>query len=114
MCVTINQIIKGARRSFATFLLLSVLAIPVLAANVRGKLQDREQSPKAYVAITLYNSRTGRSAAVYTGADGMYYLRNVPAGEYYLEVWLYANRPPLTYKVTINDPDTDIAPIEVQ
>lgn len=112
MCVTINRVIKVVRRSIATFFLLSLLTVPVLAANVRGKLQDREQSPKAYVAVTLYNSQTGRSAAVYTGADGMYYLRNVPAGEYYLEVWIYANRPPLTYKVTISDPDTDIPPIQ--
>jgi hypothetical protein len=113
MCVTSHQIIKVLTRFLTTFFLLSALTVSAFAATVRGKLQDSQQQPKGYVAVTLYSSRTGRSAAVYTGADGMYYLHDVPAGEYFLEVWLYANQPPLTYKVTITDPGTDIPPIQL-
>lgn len=113
MCVNSHKINKILTRSITTLLLLTALTVSAFGASVRGKLQNSQQQPKAYVAVTLYSAKTGRSAEVYTGEDGMYYLNNVPAGEYLLEVWVNP-KSPLTYKVTILDPGTDIPPIEVR
>jgi hypothetical protein len=49
-----------------------------------------------------------RSGAVVTGQDGMYYIRGVPFGDYYLEVWLYAGQQPLVFQIRVNYAMTDI------
>ena len=71
--------------------------------------------PAAGVAVTVYalSSQIGRSAVSYSGADGMYYIPNVPGGQYKLEVW--ATNPPLVYDIVVYDQQayTDIAPIVV-
>jgi hypothetical protein len=41
----------------------------------------------------------------------MYYLQ-LPAGPYYLEVWL--SNTPTTYPIQVNEPYTDIPPIAVR
>jgi len=69
-------------------------------------------SAKVYAgaAITLENKELGRSATVYSGADGMYYLRNVPPGTYTLEVRTTAALK--KYRVVIQPkPYVDIMPI---
>jgi hypothetical protein len=91
--------------------LFFLLTVSAQAATVRGRLENRNRYPASYVAVTLYNDQVGRSATAYTGGDGMYYLYNVPPGDYLLEVWLYPNRPPLTYSIRVHDPGTDIPPI---
>ena len=88
-------------------------------ATVRGRLDRRDGYgrlyPASYVSVTLNNPKIGRSSPAYTGADGMYYLYNVPPGDYQLEVWAYPGKPPLTFNIRVYDrPYTDINPILIQ
>lgn len=100
---------------FAAFLTSGATA-SCYAGTLRGRLDRRDSYgrniPAAYVHVTLYSQQQGRSSPAYTGVDGMYYLYNVPPGSYTLEVWVYPNRPPLTYGIQVyNQPYTDIPPI---
>lgn len=88
-------------------------------ATVRGRLDRRDGQgrlyPATYVSVTLNSPKMGRSSQAYTGADGMYYLYNVPPGDYQLEVWAYPGRAPITYNIRVYDrPYTDIYPILIQ
>ena len=103
------------RRIIPLLFLFITITVSAHAATVRGRL-DRSNGyggsyQVAYVMVTLYNDRLGRSAPAYTGTDGMYYLYNVPPDDYFLEVWLYPGRPPLRYSIQVRDPYTDIPPI---
>ena len=88
------------------------------ASTVRGRLVRKGPSGQygaAGVQVTIYStdSKLGRSAAVYTGSDGMYYLNNIPPGPYQLEVWI-SKQQRLTYNIQVrNQAFTDIAPIVV-
>ena len=113
MRVANKRLVNSAGRIIPLMFLFFVFTASVQAATVRGRLENRNRYPVAYVAVTLYNEQRGRSAAAYTGGDGMYYLYNVPPGEYLLEVWIYPGRPPLTYSIQVNDPGTDIPPIQL-
>jgi hypothetical protein len=111
-------------RRINTVLLVSLLLVfigPASAqgATVRGRLERRDGQgrlyPATYVSVTLNSAKTGRSSQAYTGADGMYYLYNVPAGDYQLEVWATPGKPPLTFNIRVLDrPYTDILPILIQ
>jgi hypothetical protein len=76
------------------------------AATVAGKLLHRDNTPAAGITLTLANNQ-GRSAPVQSDSNGSYILYNIPAGEYYLEVWVDP-RTPQTDKVTINEPSTNL------
>jgi hypothetical protein len=67
--------------------------------TVRGQLLRSDQSPAPGIQVTLYSAPSGRSLPAYTGNDGMYYLYNVPFGDFYLEVWV--SNPPQAYPVQI-------------
>ena len=117
MRVARKKIINLTRRVVPLLFLVVVISASAQAASVRGRLDRRSNNgsayPAAYVAVTLYRSDLGRSAPVYTGTDGMYYFNNVRPGDYYLEVWLYPSRPPVTYLIRVNDPGTNIPPIQI-
>jgi hypothetical protein len=49
-----------------------------------------------------------RSGAVVTGQDGMYYIRGVPFGNYYLEVWVHPGQQPLVFQIQVAYAVTDI------
>ena len=83
------------------------------AATVRGRLVHANGYPAAGVAVTVSNQQVGRSSPAYAGADGMYYLYNVPPGYYYLEVWIYPGGAPVVYQIQVIDPYTDTAQIGV-
>jgi hypothetical protein len=83
------------------------------AATVRGRLLHQNGYPAAGVAVTVYNQTMGRSSPAFAGADGMYYLYNIPPGNYYLEVWIYPNSPPVVYQIQVAEPYTDIPPTSV-
>ena len=100
-------------------LFIGVMAAESFAGNVRGLLLRRGpqgEYPAAGIAVTVYAQHMGRSGAGYSGSDGMYYLYNVPAGTYYLEVWAhgYGNQP-IIFQISVNDRQqfTDIAPVTV-
>ena len=87
------------------------------AGTVRGRL-DRQGPygihPVPYMAVTLYSSTSRRrTSPAYTGADGMYYLYNIPYGGYTLEIWIKGFRyPPITYRISVlNQQYTDIKSI---
>jgi hypothetical protein len=90
-----------------TFLLIAILAcgfacasrIEAQTSTVRGQLLRNGQFPAAGIQVTLNHPTFGRSSAWTTGGDGMYYLYNVPYGDYYLEVWI--SNPPIVYQVRV-------------
>jgi hypothetical protein len=107
------------RPSIFPFRMLACLLFVVLstalasAATVRGRLTHANGYPAAGVAVTVYNQAVGRSSPAYVGADGMYYLYNVPPGYYYLEVWINPGGVPVVYQIEIVEPYTDVRPIGV-
>jgi hypothetical protein len=112
---------KGIRKSLLSsllmFLLLFVAQASAYAGTVRGMLirrgGDGKQYAAPYVKVSLNNQERGRSALAYSGTDGMYYLYNVPAGEYHLEIWLSPTEVK-RYKISVSDePYTDIAEIPI-
>jgi len=112
--------IKGRITSLATLLFLLTLVSAELfagASTVRGRLVRRGPSgdyPAAGVEVSLYavSSKIGRSPKAYSGTDGMYYIPNVPPGQYRLELWV--DKQPLTYDIAVRAEEyTDIAPIPV-
>ena len=112
---------KEIRRSLFTGLWLSLFLFAAeasaYASTVRGMLFRRDGYGRAYAApyvpVTLENGIRGRSSVAYSGTDGMYYLYNVPPGDYYLQIWLNPNEP-LVYRITVaNGPYTDIAQIQI-
>jgi hypothetical protein len=68
--------------------------------------------PAPYIHVTLLSQTNVKSTPALTGFDGMYYLYNVPAGVYRLEVWLGPS--PIVYTITVQEPLTDILPLIVQ
>lgn len=86
---------------FTAIILAGVwLALPSHAqTTVRGQLLHQSQFPAAGIQVTLYNQTFGRSSPSITGNDGMFYLYNVPFGNYYLEVWM--SNPPQAYPVQV-------------
>lgn len=99
-------------------MLLSTASVSATSI-VRGQLvrvgPQGQSFPAAGIAVRVVNSQRGPSGFTYTGNDGMYYLYNVPAGNYSLEIWMSTdpgNR--LVFNIRVYDqPYTDIAPIRV-
>ncbi len=93
------------------------LATSAQAQTVRGQVLRATPAgtyPAPYMSVTLYSDRMGRSAPAYTTPEGIYYLYNVPPGQYVLEVW--AAKTPTTVKVVVpqNRAWTDIAPVPIR
>jgi hypothetical protein len=119
------------RRSYPVvlFLLLISLALPSLGlrvsasaevkeSTVRGRIDRRTTTgtvPASYVRVTLYREDTKeKMPEVYTGNDGIYYIRNVPPGTYILQVWLSAEKLYKSYRINVEDtPYTDIQTISI-
>jgi hypothetical protein len=117
-----RQVGKGIRKSLVSsvllLLLLFVAQASAFAGTVRGMLLrrggDGNQYAAPYVKVSLNNEERGRSALAYSGTDGMYYLYNVPAGNYLLEIWVSPTKVQ-RYKISVSDqPYTDIARIEIE
>lgn len=86
------------------------------AASLRGRLDrtlpNGARVPVGGITVTVFSQATGRSSPAVSQQDGMYYLNNVPAGDYNLEVWIRGtNNPPLAYGIRVIEPYTDVAPI---
>jgi hypothetical protein len=106
-----------ARHTILSAALLIVLVASQLFAGggstVRGRLVRQGNYPAAGVEISLMNARLGRSPKSFSGSDGMFYIRNVPPGDYVLELWIA--KQPQTFNISVRDAEyTDIAPIIVQ
>lgn len=80
-------------------------------ATVSGKLVHRDSTPAAGITVTLVNKQ-GRSAPVQSDSNGSYTLYKIPAGLYYLEVWVNPSMPQ-TSQVTIKEPSTPLPQVTV-
>jgi hypothetical protein len=87
-------------------------------ATVRGKLMRQGPAgsyPAVGVQVSVHPAEGGggarTSAPSVTGADGMYYLSNIPVGNYILEVRTAPNKPPISYPIHVKTPYTDIPQI---
>ncbi len=93
--------------------LLLVLAVgSARAASVRGQVVHRNGKPATGMAVTVSDHKKFRSVRAKVGGDGMYYLSNIPAGKYYLEVWVNPQSPSV-YQVTVSEPHTDMPKVTV-
>ncbi|HXC44773.1 MAG TPA: carboxypeptidase-like regulatory domain-containing protein [Candidatus Dormibacteraeota bacterium] len=93
-----------------TLAFLLLLASVAHAATVRGQLVfASSNAPAPYVAVRLNSQSKGPSEFAYSGNDGKYYLRNVPAGAYQLEVWR-GGKVVLTLAVTVQEPLVEVPP----
>lgn|SRR5262249_7488728 len=103
-------------RAAACLALLLAVNMTANAATVRGRV-DRvvkgRRSPAVGVPVTLSSGRVGRSSPAYSNQNGMYYLQNIPAGTYNLEIWTSRDPRgrPVTYVIKVSEPLTDIPAI---
>lgn len=68
--------------------------------TVRGQVVRMDgTTPVANIPVDLMTNAGARSVPSITGANGMYYLYNIPAGDYHLEVWMGSS--PNVYPVRI-------------
>jgi hypothetical protein len=103
-------------------LLVTVMAASsatVSAATVRGRVgcavQGGRQGAVNGKYVTVFNANIGRSKQASVGADGMFYLYNIPANSYVLEVWSRSNPslPPQTFQLKVLEPYTNVPAITV-
>jgi hypothetical protein len=90
-------------------------ASPSNAALLRGRIQ--RSLPTGVIglqgfAVTVYSQYYGRSQPTYSDGNGMYSLQ-LPPGQYTLEVWLPNNPNPLVFPIYVNEPNTDLVPINL-
>jgi hypothetical protein len=99
-------------RVFACVIALGLTSAAALAASASGKLIHANGTPAPGITVTLANNQ-GRSAPARSDSSGSYTLSNIPAGRYYLEVWVDP-RSPQTYPVTITEPSTSLPQVTVR
>jgi hypothetical protein len=93
--------------------------VTVSAATVRGKIgcaveQGKVGRPNTKY-VTVFNARIGRSKQAPVGPAGMFYLYNIPANRYVLEVWSRSNPglPPQTFQLNVLEPYTTVPEVTV-
>jgi hypothetical protein len=91
---------------------VSLLAFPVNAATVQGQLVFASGAPATYIAVRLNSKTRGPSVFVNSGGDGRFYFKNVPAGDYQIEVWRGPKRV-TSVAVTVKEPVTKLNAITV-
>ena len=109
---------RKAAHVTGVMMLLLVVAAAAEAETVRGMLirqtPQGAEYPAQGVGVTVNRPDLGRSGFTYSGPDGMYYLYDIPPGQYTLEVWVYPDTPPWVFDIVVhNQPTTDIGPIYV-
>jgi hypothetical protein len=111
-----------AREFSRFFLLVAVLSASSAtgsAATVRGKIgcavANGQQGAATGKYVTVFNASIGRSKQAAVGANGMFYLYNIPANSYVLEVWSRSNPslPPQTFQLKVLEPYTNVPVVTV-
>jgi hypothetical protein len=92
---------------------LAAASTAARAASVRGQVLRQNGQPLAGVTVTISDHKSYRSVPAHSGNDGMYYLFNIPAGQYFLEVWTNP-KTPTVYQVTVSEPNTDMPRVTVR
>jgi hypothetical protein len=86
---------------------------PANAATVQGQIIfTSSNAPAPFVAVRLNAPGKGPSEFAYSGNDGKYYLRNVPAGQYQLEIWR-GGKIILSIPVAVQEPVANLATTRV-
>ncbi len=101
------------RNKWTAIVLLMGIAAGCQAATVRGRLL-RGKSVASGIAVTVKSPQNVRSSPARSGADGMYYIPNVKAGSYTLEVWGTPNQVTASFPITVKETQTDVNPIYVK
>lgn len=111
--------VRNVRRTCATIAIVGLLLQSAVGASsiVRGRLfrvtPQGQSYPAGGIAVSVNHPQYGRSSYSYAGGDGMYYLYNIPAGAFVLEVWVSSGQA-MTFQIQVYEqPYTDIAPIRV-
>jgi hypothetical protein len=111
------NLFAGRLRLFALILvLLSGVGISTdtYAQTIRGRLMKGSR-PIIGVPVNVYSNVIGQSGFSYSGPDGMYYLFNIPPGQFILQIWDIPNVPPMQFQIYVHpQPWVDIAPIQVR
>jgi hypothetical protein len=94
-----------------TALLLPALPVAVHAATARGKIERSAGYPVSYMKVTLKGQKA-EIGSVFTGSDGFYYFKNIPAGIYTLTIWSRKDRP-ASYRIQIREPYTEIPVVRI-
>ena len=98
---------------------VSASSVGVSAATVRGKVgcmtAGGKQGAVTGKYVTVFNASIGRSKQAAVGTNGMFYLYNIPANNYVLEVWSRSNPslPPQTFQLKVLEPYTNVPAITV-
>ncbi len=110
--MNINKYLK-----LAVLMLFLCLPVALTAANLRGKIEGSNQHytttyPLPGAKVVLYSKKSGKwkpTRKYITGSDGMYYFKNVPAGQYSIQVNGRQN-----YPVSVSGkPEQDLPPIVI-
>ena len=99
------------RRTILFTLFLLVVATAANGATVRGRITYGDGNrPHAGVSVTL-TSAAATTPTVLTDNDGMFYVQNVPAGQYTMKV--ATSKTTATYNVTVtNAAYSDVPPVK--
>ena len=91
---------------------LILIAAAAGAATVRGTIQRPDGTAYPAAAVTLDSAQFGRSATALTADDGVFQLRNVPPGDYTMEVKTRASVTKRQITV-VNQPQMQIPAVRV-
>ncbi len=100
-------------RAYLLSLTLALATASAHAASVRGQVLHQNGQPATGIAVTVSDHKSFRSQPAHAGSDGMYYLYNIPSGQYFLEVWTNPQTPTV-YQVTVSEPHTDMPRVTVK
>ena len=92
---------------------LSFLAASLAdAATVQGTLVFASGRAATYVAVRLNSPTRGLSELSYSGSDGKFYMKNIPEGNYQLEV-LRGGKVVTSVPITVHEPSVALPPVRV-
>ena len=102
------------RRSALLFsIAVFMFAATASAATIRGRVLRPDGRAYAGVKVAVQSPAIGRSATILTADDGVFQMRNVPAGEYTMEVRTAGSTA--TFRITVDQrPMVDLAPVTVR
>jgi hypothetical protein len=96
----------------ACVLALSLATAAAYAATVSGKVIHSNGSPVKGMTVTLSNAR-GRTAPVKTNSEGSFQFNKIPAGKYFLEIWVDPTNPQSS-PATVSEPRTELETVTVR
>ena len=80
--------------------------------SIAGFVKDPSGSTVPNAKVTVRN-QSGLERTANTNESGYFIITNIPAGTYYLELWIYPGGNPVVYPITVGEPYTDIPQIPV-